>query len=128
MLLPFLILVFGVVEFGVAINRHTMLNNATREGGREGVFNPVEDDVRTVVQNSLVAWVPVADDDIVVECFALHADPDTSTPTGCGDDAVSGGTIRVHVTAPNRFITFVPRAIGMGDEIALASEIRMRIE
>ncbi|WP_243056360.1 TadE/TadG family type IV pilus assembly protein [Nocardioides sp. SR21] len=37
--LPFVTLVFGAIDFGWAINNDVMVNNAAREGAREGSLN-----------------------------------------------------------------------------------------
>lgn len=122
-LLPlFLMIVFGSIDFGVAINRHTVLNNSAREGAREGVFNPDDAQVEAVVRNTLSGIRP-EDVDVSVACLDAGG-----TETGCGAAAESGGTIVVSLAYENEFITPAPAFIGVGRSIDLVSEVRMRIE
>src|SRR6478609_908653 len=54
LIVPVLVaVVFGIVDFGWAINRDTLVNNAAREGAREGSLNPSQTAIVTVVRNSL---------------------------------------------------------------------------
>lgn len=123
LLMPlFLMIVFGAIDFGVAINRHTVMNNSAREGAREGVFNPDADQVSAVVRNTLTGIRP-EEVDVVVSCLDGEG-----TETGCGENAESGGTVVVSLTYTNEFITPAPVFVGIGQTMDLTAEVRMRIE
>lgn len=51
--LPFLTLVFGAIDFGYAVNNDVMVNNAAREGAREGSLDPDVTAITQVVQHQL---------------------------------------------------------------------------
>ena len=57
----FLALVFGVIDFGYMINRDTMINNAAREGAREGALNPDLNQIKCTVRRALVSAAPVGE-------------------------------------------------------------------
>jgi hypothetical protein len=64
----FLLLVFGMIEYGRMVMVQQMLTNASREGARRAVLDgSSEADVRDVVRDYLTpAQVPVADSDITI--------------------------------------------------------------
>ena len=64
----FVLLVFGMIEYGRMVMVQQMLTNASREGARRAVLDgSTEADVRNVVKNYLTpANVPVADADITI--------------------------------------------------------------
>ena len=69
----FLLLVFGVVDFGYMINHDTMVNNASREGAREGSLNPVLNAIECKVRQGLSTVQPVG--------VAAHCRPITKNIT-----------------------------------------------
>ena len=110
---PFLTLVFGAIDFGWAIDNDVLVNNAAREGAREGSLNPDAADIASVVRSSLTgATVSVAcrrptgatcslaaatpGDTVVVTVSVVH---DWITPLG---DAFSPGGITLSKTAEMR--------------------------
>jgi hypothetical protein len=73
----FLLLIFGMLEYGRMVMVQQMLTNASREGARRAVLEgAAESDVRQVVRDYLIpANVPVTDQDITI----LVGDPPAST-------------------------------------------------
>ncbi len=114
-------LVFGLVDFGWMINRDTMLNNATREGAREGSLNPTQADITTVVKSALPMLNP-ADVTVTVTCRKADGsacpNPDT--------DAVSGDVVVVRVDYPHSWVT--PVGMTFGSHIDLSKTTEMRVE
>src|SRR5450631_4836494 len=55
----FLLLVFGIVDFGYMINHDTMINNASREGARTGAVNPTGDAIKCTVRRALATVASV---------------------------------------------------------------------
>lgn len=117
-LLPFVTLVFGAIDFGWAINNDVLVNNAAREGAREGSLNPVQADIEAVVHGSpggSGATVSVA----------------CRKPTGaaCGSFAAAtpGDTVIVTVSVDHDWITPIGGTLAPGG-ITLSKTAEMRIE
>jgi Flp pilus assembly protein TadG len=130
----FLLLVFGVVDFGYMINHDTMVNNASREGAREGSLNPVLNAIECKVRQGLATVEPVG---VAANC---RPSPTTITVTitcrkvdntSCAGtfptDATSGGTVIVKVDYTHSWITPVGSTIRPGG-ILLSKTTEMRIE
>jgi Flp pilus assembly protein TadG len=129
----FLLLVFGIVDFGYMINHDTMVNNASREGAREGALNPTTNDIKCTVRRALTTLEPIggavdcapAGTKIVVAVTCLQKDGVTNCVTPATD--ASGGTVIVTVTYQHSWITPVGSTI-MPSGISLSKTTRMRIE
>lgn len=91
----FLMLLFGIVEFGRAMMVQQMMVNATREGARVAVLpGSTTADVRSAVVDALaVTGVPCEDDDITVT-------PDPST-------AYNNAQISVSVAIPFSDVSWI---------------------
>lgn len=123
-------LLFGIVDFGMVINRDTLVNNAAREGAREGSVNPdeaaIEDVVNSVLSNT--------NGNVTVASSCTKADSSTCTLHDTGPlldvegNVSSGDRVIVTVTYDHTWITFVPRSVGMGETTALSKTIEMRVE
>jgi len=119
----FFMLVFGMVDFGLAINAKTQMTNAGREGARLGTvlapLDPVKIENRVLEvsagldQSTLVVTVTCEDpSDFVVLCGA----------TGAGDSVV------VTLDYQYSLITPLPGFIDTDNKIDLQSVTEMRIE
>jgi Flp pilus assembly protein TadG len=113
--------VLGSIEFGWAINHDVLVNNAAREGAREGSLNPVAADIESVVRQSLAGTDP-ADIDVDVTCRK----PDG---TACGSvaDAQPGGAIVVTVEVDHGWVTPLGPGFSSGG-LTLSKTVEMRIE
>lgn len=120
-LLPFFLLVFGAVDFGWAINRDVLINNAAREGAREGSLNPNAAAVSGVVRSSLPAGDAAAAT-VTVGCRK----PSGATCSSLAA-AVPGDTVIVTVTLPHGWITPVGEMVDPGGT-TLTKRAEMRIE
>jgi Flp pilus assembly protein TadG len=117
----FILLVFGVVDFGWMINNDTMVNNASREGARVGALDPVTADIQaTVLQDS--GTLDTTQITTTVTCLKPNA-------TACASmaDATSGGTVIVKVVYHHSWITPVGSTL-MSSGINLTKTTQMRIE
>ena len=131
----FLLLVFGVVDFGYMINRDTMVNNASREGAREGALNPYLNAIKCTVRQALATietpgvgadCLPGGTTKITVTITCRK--PDNTNCTGTfPTDAASGGTVVVKVDYTHSWITPVGSTIHPGG-ITLSKTTEMRIE
>lgn len=116
------ILVFGMIDFGWAINRYTVLNNATREGVRLASLGTDSSEVTASVLDSL--------GDSGLDAAAVDVDVTCLSPTGgaCGSwsEAASGGTAIVTVTYTSDWLT--PVGSTYSDNLEISKTSRMRIE
>lgn len=117
-------LLFGVIDFGWMINRDTLLNNAAREGAREGSLNPTSADITTAVRDALPGWSAADVANVVVTVTCRKADgsacPDVDT------NAVSGDVVIVRVDFEHPWLT--PVGMAFADHIDLSKTTEMRIE
>lgn len=121
----FVLLVFGIVDFGYVLNRDTMVNNASREGAREGAVNPNKDAILLKVSQSLAAGGLIGTTPPIVTCRK----PDG---TACANldfdtEAKSGGTVIVKVNYHHSWITPVGSTLKAGG-VTLSKSTEMRIE
>ena len=132
----FLLLVFGVVDFGYMINHDTMVNNASREGARQGALNPVANDIECTVRQSLATVETPVLKTVAANCrpsptlitFTVTCrKPGDVTPCTFPADAASGGTVIVKVDYQHSWITPVGGTIRPGG-ILLSKTTEMRIE
>jgi Flp pilus assembly protein TadG len=121
----FVLLVFGMVDFGLAINSKTQITNAGREGARLGTVNldaaQVEDRVREAIGS--------LDQSLVVVTVACQ-EPDGDPCGGSGDlaNADAGDTVIVTVGYDYELVTPLPGFLGIGPSISLQSTTEMRVE
>lgn len=127
LIVPVLVMVvFGVVDFGWMVNRDTLVNNAAREGAREGSLNPDAAAITTAVRNSLSQIEPVGTTPSKIAVAVSCRKPDGSACSSFAADAVPGGTVIVTVSLAHSWITPVGSTFGNG--VQLAKTVEMRIE
>jgi hypothetical protein len=115
----------AALEFAL-INQDTLVNNAAREGAREGSLDPVQAQIVSVVRQNLsqVEAVGTTPSKITVTVACLK--PDDTACSNFATDAVSGGTVIVTVALQHGWITPVGSMFGNG--IVLKKTVEMRIE
>ncbi|MBT8202761.1 MAG: pilus assembly protein [Acidimicrobiia bacterium] len=124
----FIVLVFGMVDFGLGINAKTQITNAGREGARLGTVTldpiAVEDRVRESIAS--------LDDSLVVVTVACETPAGTpcsgSFPAGDLQNGTEGDSVVVTVDYTYDLITPLPGFTGIGPDLALQSITVMRIE
>lgn len=127
LIVPMLVMVvFGVVDFGWAMNRDTLVNNAAREGAREGSLNPVQADIVSAVRQSLSSVEAVGTTPSRITVTVTCRKPDNMPCSTFAADAASGGTVVVKVALRHGWIT--PVGDTFGDDILLSKTVEMRIE
>jgi Flp pilus assembly protein TadG len=127
LIVPILVMVvFGIVDFGWAMNRDTLVNNAAREGAREGSLNPDQTAIATVVRNSLSSVEAVGTTPSKITVTVTCRKPDDTPCSNFATDAVSGGTVIVTVALNHSWITPVGSTFSNG--IVLKKTVEMRIE
>jgi Flp pilus assembly protein TadG len=124
----FLVLVFGMVDFGVGINTLTKITNGSREAARQGIVGASEAEMDAMVR---AMWSDL--DQAALTVIITCEKPDDTLCTGdatAGDlaNAEAGDSLVVTVDYVYSMITPLPRMIGMGTTMDLSSTSEMRIE
>lgn len=117
---PFVTLVFGAIDFGWAVNNDVLVNNAAREGAREGSLNPNAAAIETVVRSTL----SYADDGAVTVTVSCRRAAGGSCSMAA---AAPGDTVIVRVSTAHAWITPVGSLIDP-DGATLTKTAEMRIE
>lgn len=107
----FILLLFGMIEFGRMIMVQQVIVNASREGARQAVVEGATvEQVKDVVENYMSAsHVPVDRDDIEVS-----SDPET---------AKSGDPITIQIWVPYENVSWLPGAVFLGEKQLSASSV-----
>lgn len=118
-----LVVLFGIIDFGFAINRYAIVNNAAREGVREASLGASEAEIRAAVTRGLSDLG--GSHTITVGCKK----PDgTTNCTSWNVGQESGGIAQVKVDFTHDWITPIGDILGGGDDFHLAKTNHMRIE
>jgi Flp pilus assembly protein TadG len=107
----FILLLFGMIEFGRMTMVKQVIINASREGARQAVVEgATSEKIKDVVETYLTAsHVPIDRDDI-----EISADPATVN---------SGDPITVRVWVPYEEVSWLPGAMYLGDSRLTASSV-----
>ena len=119
-LLPFLTLVFGAVDFGWAINNDVLVNNAAREAAREGSLNPSAAAIDAKARSTL-SYAGTGAATVTVTCRKASG-------AACSlASAVPGDMVVVRVSVQHDWITPVGSLFDPGG-MTLTKTAEMRIE
>ena len=115
-ILPVLMLIlFGIIEFGMIMFSREVITNASREGARAGIVQsatkPTTGQIQAVVTNYLTG---------------TGINPATVTIAVAGAGLTAPNTLSVTVTYPYNF--FAPAILGLGTSITLTGQTVMRQE
>lgn len=124
----FFLLVFGMIDFGMAINTKAQITNASREAARYAIVGfdatAVEARAREVSANLDQTKLKVA-----MECHDSADVPCTgSFPSGDIRNAESGDSILVTIGYVHSTVTPMANWVGLGPDLTMSSETRMRFE
>ena len=117
-----LVVLFGIIDFGFAINRYAIVNNAAREGVREASLGASEAEIRAAVTRGMSDLGGAFT--VAVRCKK----PDGTTCTSWNAGAEAGGIAEVRVEFSHEWITPVGDIVAGGNDFTLAKSNRMRIE
>ena len=126
----FLFLVFGLVDFGLAINTKTQIAVGGREGARLGTVNLDAGAIETRVRD-VTGDLTQADLSVTIECHQPDGSLCTDgggTPPGSLSLGQSGDSVVVTVDYLYQMFTPLPNFLGGGSQIPLKSMTEMRIE
>ena len=126
LLLPLLLLLlFGIIEFGIAVLAYNTISNVGREVARYGVVNPEDDDIAAFIYDggdftpNIERWT---------NGINTHTDALSITHT-LSDDAWPYRTLMVTVTYEHRFITGpVILAVGGDPDLTMQTVTTMYTE
>jgi Flp pilus assembly protein TadG len=122
LVVPLLItLVFGIVDFGYAINRYAMINNATREGARAASLSQ---SAATVVAVTKAAATSDVRPGMSVNVSCIKANLSACSSWDAGKE--SGGEATVTVSYTYNWIT--PVGSLFGSSLSINKSTKMRIE
>jgi Flp pilus assembly protein TadG len=126
-----LVLVFGIVEFGVMLNRDMIIGNASRDGARAASLNASYAEIRNGVTQELTqSRIPTGAATTSIDICAFAAPATTCsamTEPGYAAAVGSGKTVMVKVTYEHSFLTpFISSFLG--DTVSLQQTTQMRVE
>jgi Flp pilus assembly protein TadG len=125
LLLPLLLLLlFGIIEFGIAVLAYNTISNVGREVARYGVVNPAPNDINTYIDRTVGT-------DPGVERWTTGINPDALTITYTLSSAEPNPfrTLNVTVTYEYRFITGpVILAVGGNPDLTMQTVTTMYTE
>ncbi|WP_168013236.1 TadE/TadG family type IV pilus assembly protein [Halomonas salinarum] len=128
------LLLFGIIEFSVALFDKATLTNATREGAREGILFRTGD--------RALADMPTTEDVLITQAIEGYADSYLISLGGPAELAVdiqrndrngngnfdAGDDLTVSVDYPYQFLVLPGFMVGLGDVLTLSSTTVMRAE
>lgn len=122
LILPVLIvMIFGMVDMGMAINAQAIVSNAAREGARAASFNGANTTATTNVvksaAKSLIGTAPT----ITITCQTVG----TTTTIACSS-AAPGDSVLVKLVYTYKWLT--PGVLGLPGQSNIVATSQMRIE
>ncbi|MCC6497656.1 MAG: pilus assembly protein [Propionibacteriaceae bacterium] len=123
---PILImLVFGVVDFGMMINSQAVFANAARDAARAGSFSATESEIVTVV-NSEVSYLPNITNVATTVTCRLPGSPGANCSGSYDAGKKPGGTVVVRISYQHHWLT--PALLGLPSVSVVTKASEMRIE
>lgn len=117
-----LVVLFGIIDFGFAINRYAIVNNAAREGVREASLGATEAEINAAVNHGMADLGGTYK--VTVSCKRV----DTSRCTSWTSGAEPGGIAEVKVEFTHSWITPIGDILGRGEDFTVEKTNSMRIE
>jgi len=126
LVLPILIvLIFGVVDFGLMINSQAVFANAARDAARAGSFSATKAEIQGVVTSETSYLTNDTDVTTVVTC-RKPGNPGTACSSAYDTEKQSGGTVIVTITYTHNWLT--PALLGLPNTSLVTKTSEMRIE
>ena len=124
----FLLLVFGIVDFGLAVNAKTQITNASREAARLGTVNLDGATVEARARDVAVGLDPTRLT-VAVRCELPDDSPCTGAdPAGSLGNGSKGDSVVVEVGYRYDMLTPLPNFLSNGGIVQLSVVTEMRIE
>lgn len=123
LILPlFILLLFGILDFGRAIYGYNTINNAAREGARWAIVDQTVADIQATAAQHSVA-LGIADSDVEVE-FVNNATGAVCTTLGTASAAACSAVVRV----PYQYTAVTPVINALVGVIQMTGESQFKIE
>jgi Flp pilus assembly protein TadG len=127
-LLPFLLILFGMIDLGLGINAHLMVTSGSREAARLGTLGATAAEIEAEAR----AMTPRLEQSqllVTITCEQFDDTPCVGTfPAGDLRNAVAGDSVVVALDYIHDLITPAPKLIGMGNTFRVSSTTEMRVE
>ena len=107
-----LLLIMGIIDFGLLFNNYIVISNASREAARKGSLGGTDDEIQLMIQN-LTSTLDDSRLDIDIypaQSMRFH-----------------GSDIQVSIEYRNKLITPIIGSL-LGNDIPLRSQVIMRVE
>lgn len=123
--LPVLVLLLlGIIDFGIVMGAQTQISNAAREGARAGALTGSYSQAEKAAKNAIAGMPGAADSSTTVTITC-------TTPAGANCSLIdttsdTGSTIKVSIAYLHNWIS--PVMLGMAPTITLHADSQMRIE
>jgi uncharacterized membrane protein len=127
-LIPFLLLLLGIIEFSLVLYNQQVINNAAREGARAGIIvrqpRLSDDQIRTVVANfARDNLVTFGDDQFDDSAIVIQRDP---LPINFGDRLVVSANYTYGFLVVPQLVQFL--GLDFDTSIGLTATARMEME
>ena len=120
-----ILLVFGIVDFGLMINSQAVFANASRDAARAGSFSATASEIATVVNQETSHLSN--DTNVVTTVTCRKPGSPGAACTGSYDAGrEAGGTVIVTITYDHHWLT--PALVGMPNVTTISKKSEMRIE
>lgn len=126
LVMPILVvLVFGVVDFGLMINSQAVFANASRDAARAGSFFATSSEIEAVV-TSEAAYLPTVSGITTQVTCRKAGSPGAACTSSYDSERESGGTVIVTITYTHNWLT--PALLGLPNTSVITKRSEMRIE
>lgn len=126
LVMPVLVVVlFGVVDFGLMINSQAVFANAARDAARAGSFFATKAEIQAVVTSEAAYLPTVSGINTAVSCRKAGS-PGANCTSSYDTERESGGTVIVTITYTHNWLT--PALLGLPNTSVITKQSEMRIE
>jgi Flp pilus assembly protein TadG len=122
-----LILLLGILEFGVLFYNKAMVTNASREGARAAIVYQDTDSNDSYDPHSIDEIKAVVSDYLIDKLITFEGTPDPKTSFTINETTSPGGKVGVLVTYEHTFLV-ISRFLSLSNKINLSAETIMRVE
>ena len=125
--LPVLMLMLvGIVDFGLVMGAQSQLSNAAREGGRAGALTGLKSDAETAARTAISDMPGFTNPGAVVEVNCAPPPPSVASCPMDGTTSDTGNMVTVKITYVHTWLS--PVMLGFLPTITLQGQSMMRIE
>jgi Flp pilus assembly protein TadG len=126
LVLPILVIILlGIVDFGLEINSQAIVANAAREGARVASLGGTSGEATTAASNAVSSLLNVSPTNPTIEVTCRTADG-ANCASSYDTSRESGGTVRVTVNYTYTWIS--PAVLGLPGQTTITKISEMRIE